>query len=174
MSVSASLTLPAQPAVGVSRFTPLGGDGTSAPLGCYLTTLSVVGDASAGTATVILALDARFTNLIAFIDATVASAAAAPDFHLAINDGVQNPSVIVTGTMPHTAIETTNASFLWYPPPLYWIQNGRCTGTYVNVDATETYSITLQVYVFHPEVTRITPLPFLQWNVPGVSAPAAI
>lgn len=152
----------------------MGGNGTQAPIGCYLTKLSVVGDAGGGTATVILSLDPRYTNLVAFINVMVASAAAAPDFHIEMNDGVAEPSVIIAGTMPHTAIETTNASFLWFPPPIYYQQNGRLTGTFVNVDATETYSIFAQIYCFHPEVLRITPLPLLQMNVPGVSAPASI
>ncbi len=176
MSVAATVTLPAQPAAGGTAFIPLGGNGQAAPLGCYQADVSVTGDAGGGTATLTMTLDTRYTNLIAFVNATVSSAAAAPDFALKVDGGIGTTpaSVIVVGTMPHQGVDTINAAFLWYPPPVYYIQGGRIRYVTDNVDATEAYRLNCQIYCFHPEATRLTPLPFLQWNVPGVSAPAAI
>lgn len=176
MAVSATLTLPGQPASGNSIFEPLGGDGTRAPLGCYQSSVAVAGDAGGGNATLTINFDPRYTNLCAWINLTVASAAAAPDFQCRLHGGTGTitPDVHVVGTMPHQAVETPNAAFLWFPPPLYFIQLGQIRMSVLNVDVTETYTLITQIYCFHPEVTRITPLPLLQLNVPGVSAPAAV
>lgn len=177
MAVSATLNLPAQPALGGVEFMPLGGDGLVAPIGCYLADLQLAGDAGGGNATLTMNLDPRYTNLIAFINLTVSSAAAAPDFNLRIEavDGGVGPNVLIVGTFPHiTATSGPNAAFLWFPPPIYYIQNGNIRFVTVNVDVTEKYQLVAQIYCFHPEVTRRTPLPVLQMNVPGVSAPAAV
>lgn len=177
MSVAVVTSLPTQPASGVSEFLPLGGDGLVAPIGCYLVNTQIVGDAGGGTATVTLNLDPRYTNLVAWVNLVVSSAAAAPEFHCRIEAVADTPppNVVICGTLPFVAAFTSpNAAFLWYPPPVYWIQNGSIRFTTDNVDATETYELVAQIYCFHPEVTRVTPLPVLQWNVPGVSAPAAI
>ncbi len=177
MAVAATLNLPGQPTSGSAEFLPLGGDGLVAPIGCYMADLQLAGDASSGNCTLTINLDPRYTNLIAFINVTVASAAAAGDFSIrmeALESGPL-PNVQIVGTFPHIANQTgPNAAFLWYPPPIYYIQNGNIRFITVNIDATETYQIVAQIYCFHPEVTRRTPLPILQWNVPGVSAPAAV
>lgn len=176
MSVSASVTLPAQPAIGSSSYLPLGGNGKQAPHGCYVVEAGVVGDAGGGTASITVNLDTRYTNLVAYMNPQVISAAAAPDFHIFIGPGVSvgGAPVTICGTMPHTVIGAPNAAFLWYPPPMYFRQGGTMALTMLNVDVTETYSIVAQIYTFDPQVTLLTPLPLLQWNVPGVSAPAAI
>ncbi len=177
MAVALTLTLPAQPTDGTSTFTPLGGNGTQSPIGCYFTNMQLAGDASSGNAVLTMNLDPRYTNLIAFINMTAASAAVATDFQCRIEavDGSVLPNVVIVGTMPHIANQTSpNAAFLWYPPPIYFIQNGSIRFITDNVDATEVYELTVQIYCFHPEVTRLTPLPMLQWNVPGVSAPASV
>ncbi len=173
MAVSVTLSLPAQPALGASRFTPLGGDGRTAPLGCYLTDLQLAGDASGGAATLTINLDRRYTNLTAIMNPSATSTNSAPDFHVSMTQ-LTGSDVVVLGTMPQTALETINAAFLWYPPPIYYVQEGRLRLVMANTDATEVYRLFVQVYCFDPEITRITPLPVLQWNVPGVSAPAAL
>lgn len=176
MSVSMSVTLPAQPATGVSSYTPLGGDGKSAPHGCYFVLATIAGDAGGGTASVTVNFDNRYTNLVAFISPQVTSAATAPDFNVFMGPGGSDPEppVTIVGTMPHTGIGSTNATFLWYPPPIYWRQRGTAAATFINTDNTETYSLVMQIYTFDPQVTLLTPLPVLQWNVPGVSAPASV
>lgn len=173
MSVSATLQLPGQPAKGSSRFTPLGGDGTRAPLGCYLVDLQIDGDASSGEATLTINLDRRYTNLIALMNPSATSTSAGPEFHLSMAQQTGS-DIVVLGTMPQIALETINAAFLWYPPPIYYVQEGRARLVMANTDATEDYRLFAQIYCFHPEVTRITPLPMLQWNVPGVSAPVSV
>ncbi len=178
MAVSSTVTLPAQPTVGESAFTPLGGDGKLAPLGCYLTRINVVGDASGTTATLQINLDPRYTNLVAWVLVGAQAMAAAGEFEVRLLDQAvpSVPTIDIVGTLPHVAEATfvNNASFLWYPPPVYFQQKGIIQSIVVNIDATETYKLTAQIYCFDANVLRLAPLPFLQWNVPGVSAPAAI
>ncbi len=170
--------LPAQPSAGTSRFIPLGGDGKFSPSACYQCDLRVAGDAGGGFARCTLTLDVRFTNLIAYICGTVAGAATAPDFAMQIFEGSPSTDVAfveVVGTSPHVAatVNTNNATFLWYPPPLFMKQSGHIQVTWPNVDG-DTFGITAEIFVFNPEIRQITPVPALMWNVPGVSAPAAV
>ncbi len=177
MAVSATLTLPGQPPAGVSTFSPLGGAGLSSPIACYLSSVAVVGDASSGNATCTINMDPRYCNLVAFVNVDVSSAAGAGDFQIRMESitAGPGPTVNILGTLPQTsAFISPNASFLWYPPPIYWVQEGTLRFTTPNVDVTETYTMVAQIYCFHPEATRRTPLGILQMNVPGVSAPAAV
>ncbi len=170
--------MPAQPTIGESAFTPLGGNGQSAPLGCYMTRINVVGDASGGTATLQMNLDTRYTNLVAWVLVGAQAMAAAGEFEIRLIDAATPsvPTIDIVGTLPHVseAVFVNNASFLWYPPPVYFQQKGIIQSVVVNVDATETYKLTAQIYCFDSNVLRLTPLALLNWNVPGVSAPAAI
>ncbi len=178
MAVTSEVVLPAQPTTGRSVYTPLGGNGVTAPHGCYLVNTSIAGDASAGVATLGITGDARFTNLFAWINPKVSAAAAANDFVLTLEEtsGSTVPNTVVVGSLPQVAAALfgTNASFLWYPPPVYFKGSGRVGAQMNNVGVGEVYLCTLQVYVFDIDVAQKTPLPLLQWNVPGVSAPAAI
>ncbi len=178
MAVSETVVIPAQPTTGVIEFLPLGGNGQIAPLGCYMIDVQLAGDASGGLAAISVSLDPRYTNLVAFYSATVDSAATAPDYFMDIRadaaaSGFSGPAIV--GTMPHTAIVSTpSASFLWYPPPIYYPGGGHISLAMLNVDATEVYAIVAEVYCFDIDIRKITPMGILQMNVPGVSAPASI
>lgn len=178
MSVASTIALPAQPTTGASVYTPLGGDGQTAPLGCYLVNFQIAGDASGGTATLTITADPRYTNLFAWLNPTVSSAAGAGDFLIVVQEsgtsGAASP--VVVGTFPQiaTTVSTTNATFLWYPPPMYYQGLGEAVYITDNVGVGETYIMRAQIYLFDIDAPQITPLPYLQLNVPGVSAPAAI
>ncbi len=176
MSVAANVTIPAQPAVGTTDLQPLGGNGVTAPHSCYIVRVVLVGDASGGSAIVGINGHLKYTNLCAWMNLRIQADTAAGEFSSTISqaDGIAGPTIV--GTIPGIAEAsfTTNSTFLWYPPPLYFSGSGRWTAAYVNVDATETYELEAQIYCFDIDVLRKAPLPILQWNVPGVSAPAAI
>jgi len=179
MSVIEAVTLPAQSVIGSTEFIPLGGDGKSAPLGCYFVTASIVGDASGGTAAVTIACDDRYTNLFAYLNGTISGDAAAGDFHMRLQgptgvNGGMAPSIV--GTIPQvaTTVIPDNAAFLWFPPPVYFQGSGFGVFQCPNVDANETYHLQVEVLVFDIDVRRLAPLPWLMLNVPGVSAPASI
>lgn len=179
MSVIVAMTLPGQPILGSSVYLALGGDGRVAPMGCYFVRLEVAGDASGGNAIVTINLDERYTNLVAYANALIAVDAAAGDFSILVQEAGAAPgpgAPHIVGTIPQiaTGVTTDNASFLWYPPPVYFQGGGQVTVSYPNVGVGETYKLQIEVYVFDINVRRITPLPVLQMNVPGVSAPAAV
>lgn len=176
MAVSITLNVPDQPAQGGLEFLPLGGDGKTAPLGCYLLDAQIDGDASAGNAGININLDPRYTNLVAFINFQADSTTAGPEFILQLRQTGTGSTVTgprIVGTAPQVALSGI-ASFLWYPPPIYYPGAGFISLTCLNVDATETYSINAEIYCFDIDVRKLAPLYLLQLNVPGVSAPAAI
>lgn len=177
MSVTSTVTLPAQPAQGALIYEPLGGDGRSAPLGCYFVRLEVDGDAGSGFANLTINFDPRYTNLVAFANLTIEADAAAGDFAMQLRtDAVTTALTLVCGTIPQvaTTVSTDNASFLWFPPPIYFKGQGTAIATMLNVGVNETYKLSLEIYVFDINVRQLAPLPILQMNVPGVSAPASI
>lgn len=178
MSVSSSVTLPAQPTQGVTEFIPLGGDGKYSPLGCYFCRLEIDGDAGGGNASLTINFDRRYTNLVAYVNLAIQADAAAGDFLTRLQPiaSATPAQQLICGTIPHvaTAIATDNAAFLWYPPPVYYQGRGLSFTGFPNVGVNETYKVTVEIYVFDIDIRRLTPLNFLQMNVPGVSAPAAI
>jgi len=159
-------------------FIPLGGDGKVAPSGCYFVRLEVDGDASGGNATLTINLDPRYTNLVAYVNLLIQVDAAAGDFLLGTFTGTGQAAAApqVVGTIPQvaTAVNSNNGMFLWYPPPVFYQQEGQVFAAMPNVSATETYKLAAEIFIFDPDIRRLTPLPFLMMNVPGVSAPAAI
>ncbi len=178
MSVNAAVTLPAQPTQGTSVYEALGGDGRQAPHGCYFCTLEVAGDATGGVASMTITFDVRYTNLVAYMNLGIEADAGAGDFMLRLQ-GAANafpPRPQIVGTIPQVASTLTadNAEFLWYPPPVFFQQQGIATASVPNVGVNETYKLQIEILVFDPDVRRLAPLPWLMLNVPGVSAPAAI
>lgn len=179
MSVSTTVILPAQPAQGETVYTPLGGDGRSAPLGCYFCRAEIEGDAGSGTAAITIELDRRYTNLITYLNFQINVDAAAGDFMMRVMrdpSGTQPDRAQIVGTIPQvpTTLTQDNAAFLWYPPPVFFQGAGAGVASTLNVAATETYMLTAEVLVFDVDIRRLAPLPWLMLNVPGVSAPASI
>ncbi len=177
MSVSDECFLPGQPAgTGTAQFIALGGDGKVAPLGCWVVEFELAGDAGGGTASVNLTMDPRYTNVLAIANFVARSSAAAADFYWTLQDRLSNVQGIweICGTAPHISSFQTTSAFLWYPPPLLFSGSGFIQGITANIDATETYVWTYQIYVFDIDVRRLLPLPYIMQNFPGVSAPAAI
>jgi len=179
VSVSSTVSLPAQPAQGEQSYIPLGGDGKFAPLGCYFCRLEVDGDAGGGTASLTINCDVRYTNLIAYSNLLIEADAAAGDFALRIEQTGQIATpdrVTIVGTIPNvaTGVNSDNSSFLWYPPPLFYQGAGVAISKCLNVGVNETYKLAIEVFVFDINVKRLAPMTWLMQNVPGVSAPASI
>ncbi len=178
MAVAIAVSLPSQPSQGAAEYVPLGGDGKAAPMGCYFVRAEVDGDASGGNATLTINLDPRYTNLVAFVNLKIGVDATAGDFFLGTftGTGLDAAAPEIVGTIPQvaTSVNTNNSSFLWYPPPVFYQQEGQVFAAVPNVGVLETYKLLVEVLIFDADVRRITALPFLMMNVPGVSAPAAI
>lgn len=179
MSVAIVVTLPDQPSQGQTVYIPLGGDGRQAPLGCYFVTAEVDGDAGGGTASITINFDPRYTNLVAYCNFLITADAAAGDFMIRLQGAATDtspPRPQIVGTIPQVATTVTpeNAAFLWYPPPVFFQGVGNARSTVPNVGVLETYKLQLEVLVFDIDIRRLTGLPLLMLNVPGVSAPASI
>ncbi len=141
MSVSSEITLPAQPGVGRVDWVPLGGDGVTAPQGYYDIDVQLVGDASGGTASIVVNFDIRYTSLISFVNAKIEADTAAGEFSLDLerSAGISG-GVHVVGTFPGITegVVLVNSAYLWYPPPIFYAGDGRARFFCVNVDATST------------------------------------
>lgn len=176
MSVSATLNLPDQPAVGNVVFQPLGGNGTTAPLGSYLAEIGVVGDASGGNATVVLNGDPRYTNMFGWVNLVIAVDAAASEFVASILRDINSlePPPRIVGTLPHVATTTSgvNAGLLWYPPAMLFDKNGTALFVTANVAVTETYSIRAQIFCFNDNVERLAAFQWLAMTTPGTGTPS--
>ncbi len=177
MAVSSTTILPAQPAVGGgSLFTPFGGDGRIAPLGVYDVDSRVVGDAGGGNATVTIGFDARYTSICAWAQAYVIADTAGGDFQLQLFDNDTSlPNVRVCGVIPGVAeaFQTINSVYLWYPPPIWLPGAGRIASSFLNVDATETYGLATQIYVFDRNVRQLMAMQWLNSIRVGVNSPPA-
>jgi len=174
MAVATSVTLPAIPSVGLgTQFTPFGGDGKSAPLGVFDVDVRVVGDASGGVASLSLNYDGRYTSMCSYVMIYINADTAAGEFTAQIRDSRTSlPSVRIVGTLPGVAeaFNVTNSAFVWYPPPLYLAGPGQLNVDFLNVDATETYGMACQIYVFNRDVRQITPMNYLNLTRVGVNS----
>lgn len=177
MSVSSVTTLPGQPPDGDGVvFSPLGGDGRSAPLGQYELGIELDGDASGGNATIQLNMDPRYTSLISYISIWSFADAAAGEFMCQILDlSVTLPNLRIVGTLPHVAESFTsrNGGFLWYPPPIWLAGTGAVLAVQPNVDATEDYGLSASIYVFDRNVRQLSAVQWLNMTRVGVNSPIA-
>lgn len=175
MAVSLTVTLPAQPATGAGAlFTPFGGNGRSAPLGVYDVGMQLVGDAGGGNATLTCVFDQRYTSMVSYVLPQVIADTTAGEFMCQIVDtNVSLPNVRILGTLPgitEATLSAVNSSFLWYPPPLYLPGSGNALSVFVNVDATETYAMDLQIFVFDRNVRQLTAMNWLNQLRVGVNS----
>ncbi len=173
MALVQAVVLPAQPATGLTTFVPLSGDGRIGPLGYYLAQNDIVGDVSGGNTTLTISGDPRYTNWIAWVNAKVHSAAAAPEFLMSLRVNTTNVlnQLQVTGTMQHNTVSQPTSSYLWTPPPILWETAGAISLVTPNVDATETYSLLTQVFCFDKNVTHQTIYAAIALGFNGVQNP---
>lgn len=176
MSLLSTTQLPAQPTVGTTVWVPLGGDGVTAPLGYYDVQSRLVGDAGGGSASIQVIFDTRYTNLMSFANIGVQADTAATEFSLDFQkSSAALTSIQINGTMPFTleASFTQNSSYMWYPPPVFFAGDGQVLFRTVNEDATETYSLTLQVFAYNRDVRNRMNMTWLHQISPSVNAPTA-
>lgn len=170
VAVSSTVTFPAQPAIGLLSFIPLGGDGYSAPFGAYsLLGHRVVGAAGGGTMVLRANMDPRYTSLISYItgiDSQVASADADVRLLVTADDSRVPPAIfsdLITGT---DAVMSTNTIVKTWNPPALILPGGNSIANarfeMVNVDS-DVYVMHLLVYLFNIRVRELTPQGMLLW-----------
>ncbi len=154
---------------------PLGGDGVTAPLGYYDVDTRVVGDASGGTAQLAVLFDPRYTNLCAWVNIGILADTAAGDFALQLLPVVGVAGLTIVGTIPGVAESFTsqNSAYLWYPPPVFYAGEGVTRAFFPNVDATETYSLTTQIFMYDRDVRNRMNMTWLHQLIPSTNAPIA-
>jgi len=175
VSVTDSFTLPGQPTVGFAAWVPLGGDGITAPLGYYDVNARLVGDAGGGVAQIAMSFDPRYTNLLSFLNLQVFADTAATEFAVDLIRNSSFAGINLAGTLPFVTegLVTTNSAWIWYPPQQFYAGEGRVRYTTDNVDATETYAFTAQVYAYNRDVRRYMNMTWLSSIIPSTNSPAA-
>lgn len=175
MSVSEVFQIPNQPTIGSVAWVPLGGDGVTAPIGYYEVDAQIVGDVSGGNASVSCAFDPRYTNLLAWVNIKIDDDTAAGEFHMDLVRSAGVTGINVVGTFPGVTegFAALNSCYLWYPPPLFFAGDGRVRFNAVNVDATETYVMDLQVFAYDRDVRNRMNMTWLHQLIPSTNAPVA-
>lgn len=172
MSVSVTLQLPAQPAVGVVQLVPLGGDGYSAPKAMFtVNSLTAVSDASGGLTSIQLLMDQNYSSLVAFMSMTVLQALAAD---VQVQMRVRTP-----GTFPDRVaiqfdrgvvsemsdVSTTQIARTWSPQPI--ILGGSGSGSQIDVTIenidTDILTLSAAIYLFDNTVRTRAPMGPLLW-----------
>ncbi len=176
MSVTEAVVLPAQPTIGATIWVPLGGDGVTAPIGYYDVLARIVGDAGGGVAQVSIGFDSRYTSLLAYANVGVLADTAATEFVIQTErSSTALTGIQVNGTMPFTleASFGQNSSYLWFPPPIFYAGDGQVRFFTPNVDATESYHMTAQVFVYNRDVRNRMNMTWLHQITPSTNAPTA-
>ncbi|GAG08326.1 unnamed protein product [marine sediment metagenome] len=120
MSVTSTVTLPAQPADGLMRNTPLGGNGYRSPFNQVYCRVNLAGDATGGDVEINIILDDVYLSLVNVMQAWVSGATAdVPCRMQLIKDGPE--FFQYQGEIPHSAAGSGSAFLnnrVWSPPPL--------------------------------------------------------
>ncbi len=163
VSVSVSFSLPeSNVAPSVVEYIPLHGDGYSAPHSAFYGNAQVVGDASGGTATMLVGKDERFSHLIQFLSPEVLAATAEPfEIRIGRSDKI---SYFVVGVMPvSTVLGSALSTTLYTPPPMIdpnsWAFETDNTTGVVN-------RLKFLVYNFKIDAHLKVPLPVLLASLP--------
>ncbi len=174
ITVSTSVTLPAQPVLGTVAYIPLGGDGFIAPFASYVVQgFRATGDASSGRVELNIQMDDRFCSLVQFVSLEIAQATeASADFRMFIGSTApvsaiprQNESGVIQSVDP-LVTNGREISRTWSPVP-YILPGGRLAPSIViqalNVD-TDNYFVDASIYLFDITVREKTPMGPLLWS----------
>lgn len=172
MSVTATFTPPAQPGTGVLTYVPLGGDGYTAPQAAYaINNFEVIGDASAGHARLTVEMDPRFCSLVAWVSFSIRQATSADaEYRLTVGStsgATQIPTQADSGLVVaiSSTITTAEINKMISIVPMMMPgagQSGRVEANFLNVD-TDTYRMSLLIYLFNIRVRELTPMGPLLW-----------
>jgi len=169
VSVTSSVTLPAQPTVGSTFRRALGGDGVIAPHSLIAVNVVLDHDASAGTATITVGFDDRYSSLLPWAGIAVEGASSDVIARMVLSTGSENLPIVETPTITQgpSGLADPNAALVWIPPP-YVIPGGTRSGTLsfqvVNTNG-DTSELSMYVLQFDINVVQKTPLPILLSSV---------
>lgn len=161
MSVSITLTLPSQPAAGVVRLRPLGGDGYSSPQSMYIVDCDSVSDASGGVNTITVNLDPQYQSVISLIATQLESGTADVPVFITLHPEGLTPSFGVQKDMKFNS--DVGSNLLYAPPPMF--NAVRVLTRTDNVD-TETLHLAFIAHNFKRDAFQKVPLNIILASLP--------
>ncbi len=166
MSVSSTVQLPDQPALGSLTYRPLGGNGFTSPQAVYyLYNHAVAGDAMGGSAILTILMDPQFQCVVDQLAFQVQSQAAAATYRMQIELPGDDYIMYNSGT---SVLESGIGRSTWIPQPLFNIDTAALV--MANVDATETYQFSAVIYCFNKRAQELMPLNILLGSFPRSSS----
>lgn len=175
MSVASSVQLPAQPTVGRTIWTPLGGNGYTSPHSMYEVEVILTNDASGGDTVMDILFDPRWETLCCRVEAAITSSLANEDYQFELNKGAIGalpPKVPMReqGEFDNNAETFENWAMWDLPPNMAAQQVGLfCT----NID-TEVTTFRAWLYNFHNDASRRVPISILLASIPRGSSSSSI
>lgn len=162
MSVASVLTLPGQPTSGTMTYTPLGGDGYSAPFAVQNVALhAVTGDVSGGGVTLNVFFDTRYCTLIAWMAARIAQGTAADADLIFLTSANREPPIVqsVRAEAVASLVSSRQINEVYTPPP--WVYPGGdeaafCGLRALNVDA-DVFDLSCCLLLYNINVRQRTP-----------------
>ncbi len=145
MAVSIDNQLPEQPVLGVNTYTPLGGDGWTAPHSMAEVSVGSAGAAGGGTNVITVTFDPRFQSLVTYVRLSNSSASGAIEMNLSLFPALPRAQPQLqawANAVPVNDVSTQN-NITWSPPPIPNLFRLQATTTNVSGD-----SLTLQAYIF--------------------------
>ncbi len=173
ISVTSSVTFPAQPAVGELFYVPLGGDGYTSPFAAHsLRSMRATGDGSGTFVRLEAVLDPRFVSLVSYATVQVQQGTGADaDFRLDISS--DETSIVSVGPITAQAVAQgaiQNARTI--RPPSTLLPGGSRSSSvsvqFVNVSG-DFFFLDLWVYLFNIRVRETTPIAPLLWAQGGAA-----
>ncbi len=164
MAVAVEITLPAQPAIGLVTYVPLGGDGWTAPHSVFEVSVASVGDASGGNKVVTVNFDARWQSVVTYMRATNDSASTTIEMFMELLQNHNQPQLSAfCNAVPVAAIANTVNLMTWAPPPIPGMRRARMTTPNVNGDDT---LFQFYLYNFNINVLQQVPLNLILASLP--------
>lgn len=171
MSVTRVISPPAQPAVGETKYIPLGGNGKIAPFAMYECRTSITGDASGGIASMTSTMDPQYSAIITFVSYSVAQVTPAnQQVQCRIGTGTNR----VVWSRQHLAVSNQDPEIggYWVPPPMLLPGAGdaalraqtpnewQLRVDFENVN-NDLYLWNFQALLFDVDVRQLVPLPVI-------------
>jgi len=156
MAVSITTSLPDQPVTGVNTYTPLGGDGWTAPHSVAEVSMSLAGDGSGGNNTITLNFDPRFVSIVTYVRLANSSGATSIEMTVQMLPALprSQPQLQAFANLVPVIALTTENVLTWSPPPIPHMARMIAIEPNVNGD-----SFILMAYIYQFQRTALQQVP---------------
>lgn len=172
MTVSSTVTLPAQPSTGQAIYHPLGGDGWLAPKAAFTVFNTLAMDASGGNSVSTIVFDSRFESILVLMQAHLTGGVAAAEFEAQL---IQNPRidsgnagirVRAFGTSIFLDALSDQNLWTWAPPLL--VNQASASITTPNVDGDTVHQFAW-IFMYNIRVFEKVPLNVILSSIPSIA-----